>query len=44
VRERILATYNEPSPTTPEEFADFIRSEITTWSKVIREAGVKIEQ
>ena len=44
VRERILATYNEPSPTTPEEFGDFIRAEIANWSKVIREAGVKIEQ
>jgi len=44
VRERILATYNEPSPTTPEEFGNFIRAEIADWSKVIREAGVKIEQ
>lgn len=44
VRERILATYNEPSPTTPEEFGSFIRAEIASWSKVIREAGVKIEQ
>jgi len=44
VRERILATYNEPSPTTPEEFGDFIRAEIANWSKVIREAGVKLEQ
>jgi tripartite-type tricarboxylate transporter receptor subunit TctC len=44
VRERILATFNEPSPTTPEEFGDFIRAEISNWSKVIREAGVKVEQ
>ena len=44
VRERILATYNEPSPTTTKEFGDFIRTEIATWSKVIRESGIRIEQ
>ena len=44
MRERILATYNEPSPTTPGEFGDFIRSEIATWSKVIRESGIRIEE
>ena len=43
VRERILATFNEPSPTTPKEFGDFIRAEIATWSKVIRESGIRIE-
>lgn len=42
-RERILATYNEPSPTTPEEFGDFIRAEIANWSKVIKEVGVKLD-
>lgn len=44
VREKILATYNEPTPTTPKEFGDFIRSEIATWSKVIRESGIRIEE
>lgn len=44
VRKRILATYIEPSPTTPEEFGDFIRAEIANWSKVVREAGVKLER
>jgi tripartite-type tricarboxylate transporter receptor subunit TctC len=44
VRKRILATYNEPSPTTPEEFGDFIRAEIANWSKVVRDAGVKLEK
>ena len=44
VRKRILATYNEPSPTTPEEFGDFIRAEIANWSKVVRDAGVKLER
>lgn len=43
VRERILATNNEPAPTTPAEFGAFIRAEIATWSKVIRESGIRIE-
>ena len=44
VQERILATYNEPSPTTPGEFGDFIRAEIASWSKVVKEAGIRIEE
>ena len=28
---------------TPEEFARHIRDEIERWSKVIREAGVRVE-
>jgi len=43
VRDRILATYNEPAPMTRKEFGDFIRSEIATWSKVIRESGIRVE-
>ena len=33
----------EPAPTTPEEFARHVRDEIERWSKVIREAGVRVE-
>jgi tripartite-type tricarboxylate transporter receptor subunit TctC len=31
----------EPAPTTPEEFRDFIRSEMKKFGQVIVEAGVK---
>ena len=34
----------EPAPTTPEEFAAFIRSEHARWGEVIRNAGIKLEQ
>ena len=41
VRERILATGNEPISSTPEELAAFVRDEIARWAKVIKAAGVK---
>jgi len=34
----------EPSPTTPEEFRDFIRKELAKFGQVIVEAGVKADQ
>ena len=34
----------EPAPTTPEAFENYIRSETQKWSKVIREANIKIDQ
>ena len=43
VRERILATGNEPWWSTPEEFGRFIQSEATRFGKVIKEAGIKGE-
>ena len=33
----------EPSPSTPEAFAAYIRSETAKWAKVIRTANIKIE-
>jgi tripartite-type tricarboxylate transporter receptor subunit TctC len=30
-------------PGTPEQFASFIRNEISKWRKVAREAGVRLE-
>lgn len=34
----------EPSPTTPEEFRDFLRRELAKFGQVIVEAGVKVDQ
>ncbi|MBY0437315.1 MAG: tripartite tricarboxylate transporter substrate binding protein, partial [Burkholderiales bacterium] len=31
----------EPTPSTPEAFAAYIKSEIAKWSKLVRAAGVK---
>jgi tripartite-type tricarboxylate transporter receptor subunit TctC len=43
IRERILATGNEPGPMSVEEFRSFIRSEYVRWEKVIREARIKVD-
>ena len=43
IRERILATSNEPAPMSIEEYGNFIRSERDKWVRVIREAGIKVE-
>ncbi len=42
-REALLAAGAEPTPTTPEAFAAFHRAEIAKWTKVIRDAGIKVE-
>ena len=43
IRTRILATNNEPAPTSPEEFDAFIKSEVDKWLKVIKESNIKFE-
>jgi len=42
VRERILATGNEPAPMSVEEYKAFINSETHKWVRVIKEAGIKL--
>ena len=43
VLERLAGDGAEAAPTTPEEFAAFIKSEIAKWAKVVRAAGIKPE-
>ena len=38
-----LAEGGELSPSTPEEFAAFIRSEIDQWAPVVRASGAKVD-
>ena len=40
-RDRILAQGMEPSPNTPDQFAAFVKAEVTRWTKVIADAGIK---
>lgn len=40
---RMLAMGAIPDPTTPEDFATFIRSEIVKWREVARAANVRLE-
>ena len=37
----LLAQGAESVPTTPDEFAAFLKKEIAKWGKVIKEAGIK---
>lgn len=42
-RQQLVAQGFEPVGNTPAEFAAYIKSEITKWGKVIRDAGIKPE-
>ena len=33
----------EPSPTTPEQFAALIRSEIPKYARIVKESGAKVD-
>jgi len=41
-REQIAALGIEPQVTSPREFADYMKSEITRWSKAIKDAGLTL--
>jgi len=43
VRERLAKSGNEYVMSPPEEFVAFIRAEIAKWTKVVKEAGIRIE-
>jgi tripartite-type tricarboxylate transporter receptor subunit TctC len=43
-REHLLRNGEEPMPTTPEELGRHIEREHATWGKVIKEAGIPMEQ
>ena len=42
-RSRIVGEAVEPIGSTPEQFADYIRTEMAKWSKVVKEANVRID-
>ncbi len=43
VRERLMSEGAEPVGNTPEQFGDFIKSEIAKWGKVFKAAGINPE-
>ena len=43
VRERYLALGIEPVGSTPEQFADQIRTDLARWEKVVRAANIRLE-
>jgi tripartite-type tricarboxylate transporter receptor subunit TctC len=40
---RLAATGTEPRTSTPEEFADYVKTEMAKWGRVVRDAGLKAE-
>jgi len=43
VREQVAKTGSYIAGDSPEEFAAFVRAEVGKWSKVIRDAGIRVE-
>jgi tripartite-type tricarboxylate transporter receptor subunit TctC len=43
VREKVSALGAEFVNTTPEEFDQFVKRELSVWSKVVKEVGIKID-
>lgn len=43
VREKVAALGSDLAPSTPEEFDAFIKRELSVWSKVVRDVGIKID-
>ncbi len=43
VRERQISQGVDPVGSTPEYFAEFIKTEMTKWGKVVKQAGIKLD-
>jgi tripartite-type tricarboxylate transporter receptor subunit TctC len=43
MKERLVELGYEPVGNTPDEFAALIRTEIATWARVIRSAGIRAQ-
>lgn len=43
VREREISQGVEPVGSTPEYFAELIKTEIAKWGKVAKQAGIKLD-
>jgi len=43
VKERLAALGGEPSPRTPEQFSELIRTEYAKWGDVVKRAGATID-
>jgi tripartite-type tricarboxylate transporter receptor subunit TctC len=43
VLERLAQDGADPAPTTPEEFAAFMRTEVAKWAKVVQAAHIRID-
>jgi tripartite-type tricarboxylate transporter receptor subunit TctC len=41
VRDKLVQSGAVPSPTSPSEFGELMRSELERWSRIVREKGIK---
>ena len=43
VADKLIAVGTQPSPDTPEAFADFLKQQIATWSAVAKKNHIQVE-
>jgi tripartite-type tricarboxylate transporter receptor subunit TctC len=43
VKKRLIDLGADPETTTPEQFAEYVRSERTRWAKVVKDTGARVE-
>ena len=43
VKEKVAALGSDLTPGTPEEFDAFVKRELSVWSKVVKDVGIKID-
>lgn len=43
MRDRLATMGIQPLASTPEEFGEFLKSEVARWGKVVRESGAQVE-
>jgi tripartite-type tricarboxylate transporter receptor subunit TctC len=43
LKQRMSSQGADPAPTSPEEFAAYIKSEVAKWAKVVKESGAHVD-
>jgi tripartite-type tricarboxylate transporter receptor subunit TctC len=43
IQKRLATEGAKFSPWTPDQFAAFVKAEMTKWAKVVKEAGIRVD-
>ncbi|MGH8666380.1 MAG: tripartite tricarboxylate transporter substrate-binding protein, partial [Burkholderiales bacterium] len=43
LREKLIAQYFVPAPSTPEHMATIVREDIGRWAKLIKQVGIRVD-